>query len=973
MNTLTRRADLIYTDWTLTEPEFDPAKLRARETVFTIGNGYLGTRGSFEEGYPKALPITLINGVYDDIPVVYTELANCPDWLLLVVIINGEQFRLDSGEILAYERRLDLRHGVLSRSIRWRSPIGNTVDLKFDRFASLADEQVLALRCEITPIDFDGIIEVQSSINGYPENQGFDHWEHLDRGKTEQGVWLHVRTRSTQIELGMAAKMTAIGIDVVSQVINTPDCPTMTTSFIATARQSISVEKVVTVFTSREIKSPVQAAQTKLAELPAYPILLAAHQQAWDAVWERSDIEIEGDINAQLAVRYNLFQLFIGGCNTQGSLDTDPDSVPAKTLSGFGYRGHIFWDTEIFILPFFTFTQPAIARSLLNYRYDTLPGARRKAAHSGYKGAMFAWESAATGDEMTPQWSLSSDPYVEPVRIWNGEREIHISADIAYAVWQYWQATGDDLWMRDRGAEIILDTALFWLSRVEWHEKQQRYELCGVIGTDEYHEEVRNNAYTNRLVQWHLEKAVAVYEWLQATFPARATELSQQLQLTPVQLLAFHTTIAQMYIPYNSQTLLIEQFEGFFALQDIELSDYEPRTRSIQSVLGMALTNQSQVIKQPDVLMLLYLLFNTPEFANRQDILHENWNYYTPRTDITQGSSLGSSVQALLAANLDKSVDAYEHFMRAALIDLKNTFGNTEDGIHAASAGGVWQALVFGFGGIQLTENGPVATPHLPPNWTRLKFKLNWRGTWHHFNLSPSVVSATDIQGFIFDVDGVLTDTAEYHYRAWQRLADEEGLPFDRQANEALRGVSRRESLMHIIGIRQYSEAELQAMMERKNHYYVESIATITPQDLFPGAVELLQELRQAGIKIAIGSASKNARTVIEKLGIGNLVDTIADGDSVIRVKPAPDIFLFAAHQLGLDPARCVVVEDATVGIEGAIAAGMWSIGIGPTNRVGAASIVLPNLIGVHLVDLQTQLKLAPEKTIQPTASRGNS
>jgi beta-phosphoglucomutase len=967
MNTLTRRADLVYTEWMLIEPEFDPAKLRARETVFTIGNGYLGTRGSFEESYPKALPITLINGVYDDIPVVYTELANCPDWLLLVVIINGEQFRLDAGEILTYERRLDLRHGVLSRSIRWRSPIGNTVDLQFDRFASLADEQVLALRCQITPINFNGMIEVQSSINGYPQNQGFDHWEHLDRGKTEYGVWLHVRTRSTQIELGMAAKMTTSCTEAISQIINTPDCPTLTTTFFATAGQSVTVEKLVTVFTSREDKSPLQAAQTKLAALPAYSILLAAHQQAWNRVWEQSDIEIEGDITAQLAVRYNLFQLFIGGCTAQGSLNTDdPDSIPAKTLSGFGYRGHIFWDTEIFILPFFTWTQPAIARSLLNYRFDTLPGARRKAAHSGYQGAMFAWESAATGDEMTPKWSLSSDSYVEPVRIWNGEREIHISADIAYAVWQYWQITGDDIWLRDCGAEIILDTALFWLSRVEWHEKQQRYELCGVIGTDEYHEEVRNNAYTNRLVQWHLEKAVAVYEWLQQTFPAQAIALAQQLKLTPVHLLSFHKTIAQMYIPYNPETLLIEQFEGFFKLQDLNLSDYEPRKRSIQALLGVAATNQSQIIKQPDVLMLLFLLLKTPEFADRQDILHENWNYYTPRTDITQGSSLGSSIQAILAANLNKSADAYDHFMRAALIDLKNTFGNTEDGIHAASAGGVWQAVVFGFGGIQLTENGPIATPHLPPNWTRLKFKLNWRGAWHNFDLSPALAPVSNIQGYIFDVDGVLTDTAEFHYRAWQRLADEEKLPFDREANEALRGVARRESLMHIVGDREYSQVALQEMMERKNRYYVASIQTITPKDLFPGAVELLTELRQAGIKIAIGSASKNAHTVIEKLGIGHLVDAIADGDSVERPKPAPDVFLYAAKQLGLAPAQCVVIEDATVGIAAAIAGGMRSIGIGPITRVGAADIILPNLVGVHEIDLQTQLALTAHDAPAP-------
>nr|WP_309745163.1 beta-phosphoglucomutase [Chamaesiphon sp. OTE_20_metabat_361] len=276
---------------------------------------------------------------------------------------------------------------------------------------------------------------------------------------------------------------------------------------------------------------------------------------------------------------------------------------------------------------------------------------------------------------------------------------------------------------------------------------------------------------------------------------------------------------------------------------------------------------------------------------------------------------------------------------------------------------------MFGFAGIQLTDSAPVANPHLPPNWTRLKFKLNWRGTWHEFDLSPSVAPAPAIEGYIFDVDGVLTDTAEYHYRAWQRLADEEKLPFDRQANEALRGVARRESLMHIVGDRQYSEAALQEMMARKNRYYQESIESITPKDMFPGAVELLQELRQAGLKIAIGSASKNARTVIEKLGIGNLVDAIADGNSVERPKPAPDVFLAAANQLGLAPSHCVVVEDATVGIEAAIAGGMRSIGIGPATRVGAANIILPNLIGVHAIDLQNQFKLAPKNSTQPTVT----
>jgi kojibiose phosphorylase len=300
--------------------------------------------------------------------------------------------------------------------------------------------------------------------------------------------------------------------------------------------------------------------------------------------------------------------------------------------------------------------------------------------------------------------------------------------------------------------------------------------------------------------------------------------------------------------------------------------------------------------------------------------------------------------------------------MQAAMVDLEDSRGNTQDGIHGASAGGVWQAVVFGFGGIQFTEHGPVSNPHLPPGWSRLKFQLHWRGEWYKFDLTGEKQGtrgdnqSPDIRGFIFDLDGVLTDTAEYHYLAWQKLADEEAIPFNREANEALRGISRRASLMLIIGDRTYSEDQIQEMMARKNRYYVELIKNITPKDLLPGAIALLDELRQAGIKIAIGSASKNAHTVIEKLGIADKVDAIADGYSVQQPKPAPDLFLYAAHQLGLNPQQCVVVEDAAAGIEAALAGGMWAIGIGPPERVKKAHIVLPNLAGVTWKDLQSQL-----------------
>ena len=958
-----KQQDFIYTDWILIENQFNPEKLHARETIFTIGNGYLGTRGSFEESYPRALPATLIHGVYDDVPVVYTELANCPDWLPLIVMIDGERFRLDQGTILQYNRELDLRQGVISRSLRWRSPTGKTIDISFERFASLADHHVLGQRCQLTTVDFHGLIEIQSSINGYPENKGFNHWEGLDQGKFDQGFWLHSRTRYSHIDIGMAAKMTISGIEAAMQINTAPGYPSISATFFSEPQQTVTVEKLVTVFTSRDVDQPVLAAQSKLAQLPDYITLRDANEQAWAEVWQQSDILIEGDSKAAFAVRYNLFQLLIAAPR-----DDDRVSIPAKTLSGFGYHGHIFWDTEIFILPFFTFTQPALARNLLTYRYHTLDGARRKAIHYGYQGAMYAWESAVTGDEVTPRWALPSDYYAEDVRIWCRDREIHISSVIPYAVWYYWRVTGDDEWLRDYGAEIILDTAIFWSSRVEFNSHTQRYEIRSVIGADEYHELVHNNSFTNRIVQWHLEKAGIVNNLLRRNFPEYAEELEQKLHLTDEIRNHWEEIINKIWIPYDPETGLVEQCEGFFQLDDINLADYEPRHKSMQAILGIEGANKHQVLKQPDVLMLLYLMRESAEFPYSRKNLEVNWNYYAPRTDITYGSSLAPAIHAILAADLGKTQKAYERFMQAAMVDLEDIRGNANEGIHGASTGGVWQAVVFGFGGIQFTNNQPVAHPHLPPGWTRLKFKLYWRGKWHDFDLhrekGTGKTSATNVQGVIFDLDGVLTDTAEYHYQAWQRLADEEGILFSRQANEALRGISRRASLMLIIGNRRYSDTQIQEMMERKNDYYVELIENITPDNLLPGAVSLLDDLRQAGLKIALGSASKNAHVVVEKLGISDKLDAIADGYSVHKPKPAPDLFLFAAQQLGLPPQQCVVFEDAAAGIDAALAAGMWAVGMGPPERVGNAHIVLPSLAGMTWEKLQEKFR---DIALQPT------
>ncbi len=966
-------------DWTVietTEGGFSPTQLHHKETVFTISNGYLGTRGTFEEGYPGDRPATLIHGVYDDVPMVFTELANCPNWLSLNIMIAGERFRLDQGTILDYKRWLDMQRGLVSRYVCWRSPAGHTLEFYFERFASLADEHVLGLRCQVKSVDYTGAVEVHANLNGYADNQGYMHWDWINETGGDHAIGLHVRSRRTHIDLGMAARLALSGVETEKTIaISFQGCPTLVSQFSLQPEQTVTLEKVVTVFTSREVADPATTAKTKLATLASYDILRSDHESAWADVWRVNDVLIEGDGTAQLAVRYNLFQLL----SVAPRHDTRV-SIPAKTLSGFAYRGHVFWDTEIFILPCLTYTQPELARNLLTYRYHTLPGARRKAKNAGYQGAMYVWESAHTGDEVTPSW-VPGPNGESLVRIWCGDIEQHISTDVAYASWHYWQATRDDDWLKQYGAEMILDTAVFWGSRVEWNDVCDRYEISNVIGPDEYHEQIDNNAFTNTMVRWHLKTALSVLDWLRKHDRDRAAELQQRLNLTADRLQRWETIIDKIWVSLNPETGLIEQFTGFFDLEDIDLNDYEPRTRSMQAILGIEGANQRQVLKQPDVVMLLYLLrqgifTQATDSISTREILQTNWDYYVPRTDHTYGSSLGPAVHAIMACELDQPNLAYEHFQRAALVDLADVRGNAHEGIHAASTGGVWQAVVFGFGGVHLTPNGPVAQPKLPDGWTRLKFNFVWQGQTYTFDLKaepaskttrprvlfpavPAPVAATPfsfIQGVIFDLDGVLTDTSEFHYLGWQRLAVEEGIPFDRTVNEALRGISRRDSLLHLLQGQTFSEERLQEMMARKNSYYLEFIRSITPDHLLPGVRELLEELQAAGIKMALGSASKNAREVVERLGILDKLTAIADGNSVQHSKPAPDVFLHAAAALQLHPMNCVVVEDAESGIEAALRAGMWAIGLGPTERVGAAHLVLPSLDSVHWRDLNNQL-----------------
>ena len=708
-------------NWLITETCFDLARQNHAETIFTIGNGYLGTRGAHEERYPGEERTTFIHGVFDDVPIVFTELVNAPDWLDLNLWLGGEPFRLTEGEILVYQRQLDLRTGRLSRRVEWRSPQGMLWQLAFERFASLANPHLLCQRVTIKALENTNL-EARTTLSGETDNLNYKHWDWIGQGFGQNSARLHLRTRSSGIELGAATRLVVSGGGNLQQSAwDTRNAPTLVVTTQLKSGEIVEIEKITAFYTSRETNDPQGAARRALETVPkrAWKGLWESHARAWQREWERCDVLIEGDDRAHLAVRFSLFQLLAAAPRQDERV-----SIGAKALSGYGYRGHVFWDTEIFMLPFFTYTRPEIARNLLSYRYHTLEGARKKARENGYKGAQYAWESAATGEEVTPTWVPHPSDRTQLIRIWTGDIQIHISADVCYAIWQYWQATGDDDFMIHRGAEIFLDVARFWASRAEWNAETGCYEFTDVIGPDEYHDHVDNNAYTNALARWQLKTALQVLAWLESHQPQKAAQLRDQLELDENELAHWQEVAEKIYWQEDAQTGLVEQFEGYFQRKQIDLQALEPRTQSIQSLLGIEGASEANILKQPDVVMLAYLL---PELFD-ENKLRANYEYYNARTDHTFGSSLGPAIHAIIACRVGKPEEAYEHFMRAALADLEDVRGNAHDGIHAASAGGIWQAIVFGFGGLKLGENDWNTQPCLPTHWKRLAFRLKYRG-----------------------------------------------------------------------------------------------------------------------------------------------------------------------------------------------------------------------------------------------------
>ena len=717
--------------WSIKEYPFHPEKLRYYETIFAIGNGYLGTRASFEESYEGATPATLIHGIYNHAPTMsIPELVNAPDWTPISIKVDGTPFQLitqsnnalkpPQGLVLGYERKLHMEVGLLRRVVLFRATTGATVRMTFERFASLDNVHVMAQRVIIAAIDGEPEIELTSSINGNVTNAGHQHWNEFETNTDDNHISLYGSTNQSGYQVAYtSALLSPLVVEHHEDANNVSSATRIQLEKDAT----VTIDKLTTIYTSRDTGMPLAATVQTLNEAVelGYDKLYTNHCKKWKSYWDSADIEIEGDEAAQIGTRFISYHVLVAGPQHD-----DDVSIGAKTLSGLGYKGHVFWDTELFMLPPFTLTMPEIARNMLMYRYKRLEGARQKAREEGFEGAMFPWESTDTGLETTPKWSDPLPPDNERIRIWTGDNEQHISTDIAYAILQYWQWTGDNEFLIDYGAEIILDTAVFWGSRVE--EMNGRYELHEQIGPDEYHENISNSVFVNFMVVWHLKEALKLLTWLKQEASEQAQVLIDKLALSSERVAKWQDIIDRMYIPFDEEKQIHVQFDGFFDMEYIPVQKYEPRVGGIWGYLGHERALQSQVIKQADVVMLMALLGDE---IGSQEVMLNNWKTYYPRCD--HGSSLSQAMHTWVAARLGLVEDAYHLFEHAYNIDLEDNKGNVADGIHGAASGGLWQAIVFGFCGLHIQDDKPSIDPKLPPHWKKVSFNVVYRGEKYPF------------------------------------------------------------------------------------------------------------------------------------------------------------------------------------------------------------------------------------------------
>lgn len=731
--------------WNLRETRYDPSDLGLTETLFSVGNGYLGLRGNVEEGRDSYAHGTFINGLHEVWPIHHAEdaygfakvgqtIVNTPDAKIMRLYVDDEPLLLSVADLQKYERTLSFQDGVLTRELLWRTPAGKHVQLRSRRMVSFAERHLALMDYEITLLDADAPLVVSCEILNRQDGQdefhvkaaamgsGFDPRRASNlAGRVLEPVskWegggrsvLGYRVATSGMTLAVAADHsieTTDDVELLTQIDD--DVAKHVFRIRGTAGTTTRITKVVSYHTSRvvpplELVDRCRRTLDRARENGAEGVL--AQQRAWlDDFWTRSDVVIEDRPALQQAVRWNLFQLIQAAARAEGT------GIPAKGVTGSGYDGHYFWDTEIYVLPFLTYTSPSYARNALRFRYTMLDAARRRAVDLNQRGALYPWRTI-NGEEASAYYAAGTAQY-------------HIDADIAHAVSQYVAASGDRDFLACEAIDVLVETARLWADLGFWRrtdgaQGSELFHIHGVTGPDEYTAVVNDNLFTNVMARANLRAAVRNLRWLAEFEPDAYALVRQRLALSEDEIEEFARAAEAMHVPFDEGLGIHPQDDDFLSKELWDLPNTPPDKRPLLLHYHPLVIYRHQVLKQADVVLALYL--QGDEFSLEDKLA--DFDYYDPLT--TGDSTLSAVVQSIIAAEVGYAELAERYFMAALHVDLADLHHNADAGVHVASLGGLWQALVAGFGGLRDYLSVWSFDPRLPAGWPSLTFPLTLQG-----------------------------------------------------------------------------------------------------------------------------------------------------------------------------------------------------------------------------------------------------
>ncbi|PJN51557.1 Alpha,alpha-trehalose phosphorylase [Paenibacillus sp. GM2FR] len=733
--------------WNISNPDLSQQALLNMESIFALGNGYLGVRGNFEEGYGESLSTirgTYLNAFHDVIEIPYGEklfafpdtqqkLVNNIDAQTVLIYLGDEKepFRLDHGMITSHDRRLHMDKGYSERIVQWKSPEGKEIKLTFRRLVSFTHRELFAIHVRIEPVNFNGQVRIVSTVNGNVRNYTNANDPRVGAGHAERMAVIDAGVKGSDayvVDETMASKLRAacvtrhrLDADADIQLEAGTGEVTFTATLPLTGPIHFTKYNLYT-DSLRHGQEMIERGIQLQEELKdtSFEDLLAGQTQYLNAYWKSADVVIQNDGQLQEGIRFNLFQLLQSAGRDKHS------NISAKGLSGEGYEGHYFWDTEIYMFPVFLMTQPDIARQLLLYRYSTLEQARDRAREMGHRqGALFPWRTIS-GTECSSFFP-------------SGTAQYHISADIAYSYIQYYLAEQDRDFLLSYGAEVLIETARLWADI--GHYYNGAFHIDEVTGPDEYTCCVNNNYYTNVMAKHNLKWAAKSCAILESYDTQGFKSLCDRLGVTEDEISAWAKAADAMLLPYD-EALGINPQDDTFLRKAVWDFDNTPEDKYPLLLNYHPLTiYRYQVCKQADTVLAHFLL----EDEQSLETIQRSYDYYEGIT--THDSSLSSCIFSIMASKIGNMDKAYEYFIETARLDLDNTHGNTKDGLHMANMGGTWMSIVYGFAGMRLKESGLSLSPAIPKDWEKYAFRLNFRGRLIGVSIEKDGVTLEIVEG----------------------------------------------------------------------------------------------------------------------------------------------------------------------------------------------------------------------------------